>query len=182
MRKRIIVSLVAAVALAIGALPAGAGNPNAVPTGVGLPGLLHEGERTFAIQANTAFFVRHKFVVDDPNAGYCGGAGQPVCDGPVDVQQSSITLTVNGKAQNGTITTTLTDTTPKKVYSKEYLFNFANGLAANADGSPARYVFVLTFTIRGVVVLRSTTNVDAVVSCQYGTVQSGQGAGLICAP
>ena len=181
MRKRIIAALAAALAVAIVALPAGAGNPNATPTGIGLTGLLHTGDRTFSIQANTPFFVRNKFVVDDPNAGYCGGAGQPVCDTSLDVQQSSITLTVNGKAQNAVITTTLTDTKPKSVYSKEYLFNFPSGLAANADGSPARYVFVETFTIRGQDVLVSPTNVDAVVTCQYGTIQSGQGAGLLCA-
>jgi hypothetical protein len=170
--KRIIVSLIAALAV----LVPSAGAVNSTPTGYALPGLLHTGTRSLSILADTPFYFTTKFVVDDPNAGYCGGAGQPVCDTATDVQQSSISLTVDGKTQNGSITLTFTDTKPRTLISKAYLFNFASGLPVGT------YTFVLTYTIRGQVVLVSTTTVYSLASCQYGTITSGQGAGILCAP
>ena len=166
--KRIIVSLAAALAVAVVALPAGAGN--STPTGVRLPGLFFGG--TQSIQANTAFYVSQKFVVDDP------ASGCDPCDTAPDVQQSSISLTVNGKAQNGSIILEFTDTKPRTLVSKTYLFNFPNGLPAGT------YTFVLSFTIRGRDAGASpfTTTIVAQAPCQYGTVASGPGAGLLCAP
>ena len=129
-----------------------------------------------AILANTAFYSTQAFVVDDPTAGYCGGAGQPACAGPVEIRQSSISLTVNGKRQSGNIVYTYTGTNAKDVESKANLFDFPNGLPGNADGSPLRYVFVFTFTLGGKVIGTYTHNVDVVASCQYGTTN-----GLLCA-
>lgn len=174
MKKWMVVSLIAMLAV----LVPSAGAVNSTPIGPGLPGLLHAAsiERTISIQAGTPFHIQSSFVVDDPNAGYCGGAGQPVCDTATDVQQSSISMTVDGKAQNASIILTFTETKPRTLISKAYLFNFASGLPVGT------YTFVLTYTIRGQVVLASTTTVVALASCQYGTVTTGPGAGLLCAP
>jgi hypothetical protein len=173
MHKRIIVSIIAAAALAIGALPAGASN--STPTGARLGSLFVGGGR--AILAGAPFYVTQSFVVDDPTAGYCGGAGQPTCDTATDVQQSSISLTIDGKVQNGSIIQTRTDTKPSTLISKTYLFNFPNGLPVGT------YVLSLSFTIRGQNVGTFNTTLDALASCQYGVKSSGppnDGIGLYC--
>jgi hypothetical protein len=173
MKKRIIAALVGSFALiaTLIVLPtAGAAFTPPTGTGVRLGGIFRDGAER-AILANTAFYVTQSFVVDDPNAGYCGGAGQPVCDTAVDVQQSSISLTMDGKRQNGLIYYTYTDTKPRQVVAKAYLFNFPNGLPVGT------HVMSITFTIRGANAGTFTQTLDALASCENGTID-----GLQCAP
>jgi hypothetical protein len=92
------------------------------------------------------------------------------CDTVSDVQQSSITLYVDGVKQNGIIVQEFTTTKPPTLKEKWYQFNFPNGLAAGT------YVFRIDFQIRGEVVLSRTVTVYA-QNCQYGTTN-----GLLCAP
>src|SRR4051794_30983057 len=97
-RKKFILMAVALAALI--ALPSAvAAFTPPTGTGVRLGGIFRDGaQRT--ILADTPFYVTQAFIVDDPNSGQCGGAGQPDCATSVDVQQSSISLTINGKRQN----------------------------------------------------------------------------------
>jgi hypothetical protein len=152
--------LIAFALAALIALPSAGAAGNTTPTGVRLPTLFCS--CTVSIQANTAFFVKHGFVIDST-------------DTPADVQQSSVTLTVNGVNQRGTVIQQLSDTKPPTLVAKFYLFNFPSGLPAGT------YTFVLSFRIRGQVVGTYTNTIEA-VNCPYGTVTTGFGAGLLCAP
>jgi hypothetical protein len=161
MSKRIIVSLIAAIALAVGALPAGAGT--ATPTGVRLGVLGGFTER--AILADTAFYIQQGFVVDDPASG-CNP-----CDTAIDVQQSSFTVSVNGVRQQGFVIQTFSDTRPRTLVSKFYLYNFASGLPVGT------YTLHIEFAIRGQVVLARDLTIYSLASCENGTTN-----GLLCAP
>jgi hypothetical protein len=173
--RRFITMIFAAAALAVGALPASAGN--STPTGSKLPINFNRSQSPITIQANTAFFIKGGFVVDDPNGGYCGGAGQPVCDTVSDVQQSQVDLFVDGKKQNGTTTQEFTDTKPPTLFAKWFLYNFPTGVPV---GGP--YQFRVDYTIRGTLGSSATTPIYAVATCPYGTITTNPGAGLICAP
>ncbi|MFL5944589.1 MAG: hypothetical protein ACJ74D_07635 [Gaiellaceae bacterium] len=158
--KKFILFVVAVAALIV--LPsAGAASPNSVPTGVKL--ITTFCNCTATIQANTPFFVKHGFIIDST-------------DTPADVQQSQVSLTVNGVSQKGAVVQTFSDTKPPTLTGKFYLFNFPNGLPVGT------YTFVVTFTIRGQA-SAFTSTVEA-VNCPYGTITSGTGTGtdLLCAP
>src|SRR6476619_102078 len=99
---RIVATLIVALATLVVAFPASAGN--STPTGVRL-GLLG-GFTDRAILANTPFYVKQGFLVDDPNSG-CNP-----CDSVSDVQQSQITLKVDGTKQNGTVIQEFSTTKP----------------------------------------------------------------------
>jgi hypothetical protein len=158
MRKRIITTFVTAVAaLAIVALPAGAGN--STPTGVRFSMLGGADPASRTILANTAFYVRH---------GFRTVAGD---SSPQEIQQSSIKLSVNGAKQNGIIDQEFSATTPKVLTGKFSLFNFPNGLA------PGTYVLTITFTFQGKDILTRDVTVYSLATCQYGTTD-----GLLCAP
>ena len=153
--KRIIVSIAAMLALAVTALPAGAGATD--PTGVKLSLLPGGGGR--AILANTAFHVKHGF----RNIG--GDAT------PAEIQQSSVKLAVDGVSYKGVILQEFTGTKPRVFSGKFSLFNFPDGLA---EGT---YVLTITFEFRGQVTLTTDTTIFSLPTCVNGTVD-----GLQCAP
>lgn len=157
MSKRIIVSLIAAIALAVGALPVGAGT--STPTGARFSMLGGPDPAVRTIQANTAFYVKHGFRTVAGDAS------------PQEIQQSSVTLAVDGAKKNGTIIQEFSDTTPRVLTGKFSLFNFPNGLA------PGTYVLTITFTFQGKDILTRDITVYSLVTCQYGTTD-----GLLCAP
>jgi hypothetical protein len=154
MSKRIIVSLIAAIALAVGALPAGAGGVQ--PTGVRLS--LLSGGPDRAILANTPFNVKHGFFLDAEST-------------PNDIQTSQIRLTVDGNSQNGYVIQEFSTTKPPTLISKQYLFNFKNGLP------PGTYAFQIQFVFRGEVILTVDRTIYSLASCENGTTN-----GLLCAP
>lgn len=166
MKKRIVVSLIAAVAVIVPSASAG----STTPTGSKLPFNFNRTNTSMAIQANTPFYVNGGFGVDDPSSG-CNP-----CDTISDVQQSQVNLYVNGVSQKGTVIQQFSNTTPRTLTFKNFLFNFPSGLPVGS------YVFRVEYFIRGAVTYTNTVTIDAVASCQYGTVTTNPGAGLLCAP
>ena len=154
--KRIIVSIAAMLALAVTALPAGAGATD--PTGVRLS-LLGGNSTERAIQANTAFYVKHGFRIVDGDST------------PAEIQQSSVTVSVDGKKQSAVILQEFTDTKPKTLVGKFSLVNFPNGLAVGTHS------MIVEFEFRGQVILTRNFTIYSLATCENGTVD-----GLLCAP
>jgi hypothetical protein len=142
--KRIIVSLAAALALATVALAG-----STTPTGVRFSMLGGGTDRAF--QANTAFYVYH---------GFRTVAGD---SSPQEIQQSSITLTADGVSQKGFIVQEFSDTKPRALTGKFYLFNFPTGLPVG------HHTLTIEFIFKGEVQLARTYSIDSVDPCQYGT-------------
>jgi hypothetical protein len=153
--KRIIVSIAAMLALAVTALPAGAAATD--PTGVKFSVLGGGTER--AILANTAFYVKHGFRIVDGDST------------PAEIQQSSVTVSVDGVAQKAVILQEFTDTKPKTLVGKFSLVNFPNGLAVGTHS------MTVAFGFRGEVILTRNFTLYSLATCEYGTFD-----GLQCSP
>jgi hypothetical protein len=159
--KRIIVSLIiAATALSVGVLSAGGATappPNPRISAFG-------GNGSLTILADTTFYVYHGFRTVDGDST------------PQEIMQSQFNLSVDGVKQKGTIVWEYSDTKPRVVTGKFYKYSFPSGLPVGT------YLFYFEFLYQGKVVYTNTLTVTAVTSCQYGTVTSGPGTGLYCAP
>ena len=159
MRKRIIITFIAALALSIGALPAG-GATSPPPN----PRITVFGGTQLAILADTTFYVYH---------GFRTVAGDST---PQEIMQTQFNLSLDGAKQKGTLVWEYSDTKPRVVTGKFTKYSFVGGLPVGT------YVLDSEFIFQGKVVFTNSQTIYAVASCQYGTVTTGPGAGLYCAP
>jgi len=104
-------------------------------------------------------------VVDDPTSG------RNPCDTATDVQQSSFTVSLNGARRQRYVIQNFSDTKPRTLVSKFYLYNFPSGLPVGT------YTLHIEFLTRGQVVLAGDLTIYSVGSCEFGTTN-----GLLCAP
>lgn len=104
-------------------------------------------------------------MVDDPTSG-CNP-----CDTATDVQQSSFTVSLNGARRQRYVIQNFSDTKPRTLVSKFYLYNFPSGLPVGT------YTLHIEFLTRGQVVLAGDLTIYSVGSCEFGTTN-----GLLCAP
>jgi hypothetical protein len=148
----------AALMLAVAALPAGAGPTD--PTGARLNLLSSQEVSSRSILANVPFHVKH---------GFRTVAGD---SSPQEIQTSLVSLAVDGVAQRGVVLQEFSDTKPRVLTGKFYLFNFPNGLPLNTT-LQTPYVMVLKFTFKGEVTLTRTVNVYVMSDCEYGVQADG---------